>query len=68
MQHFILTLSNVRKMENPVNKGNIFGVLLTDSGKASDCLKHETLKAKLNGYTFSLPALKQVQDYLSNGK
>ena len=58
-------------MENPVNKGNIFGVLLTDSGKASDCLrrlKHETLKAKLNGYTFSLPALKQVQDYLSNGK
>ena len=55
-------------MENPLNKGNIFGVLLTDSGKASDCLKHETLKAKLNGYTFSLPALKQVQDYLSNGK
>ena len=46
----------------------MFGALLTDLSKAFDCLDHELLVAKLNAYGFSLPALKLVQDYLSNRK
>ena len=48
-----------------VDKGKIFGALLTDLSKAFDCLSHELIIAKLNAYGFSLPALKLVQNYLS---
>ena len=44
------------------------GGLLTDLLKASDCLNHELLVAKLNAYGFTLPALKLVHDYLSDRK
>ena len=40
--------------------------LLTDRTKAFDCLDHELLIAKLNAYGFSLPALRLINDYLSN--
>ena len=33
-----------------------------------DCLDHELLTAKLNAYGFSLPALRLINDYLSNRK
>ena len=33
-----------------------------------DCLNHELLTAKLNAYGFSLPALRLINDYLSNRK
>ena len=46
----------------------MFGALLADLSKAFDCLNHELLIAKLNAYGFSLPALKLVNDYLSNWK
>ena len=36
--------------------------------KSFDCLNHELLVAKLNAYGFTLPALKLVQDYLSDRK
>ena len=64
--HFVS--SNFRKIEDPIDKGKVFGVLLTDFLKSSDYLQHETLTGELNGYGFSLPALRQVHDYLSNGK
>ena len=51
-----------------VDKGKDFGALLTDLSKAFDCLDHELLTAKLNAYGFSLPALRLVNDYLSNRK
>ena len=37
-----------------VDKGKVFGALLTD---------HELLTAKLNAYGFSLPALRLINDY-----
>ena len=51
-----------------VDKGKVFGALLTDLSKAFDCLDHELLTAKLNAYGFSLPALRLINDYLSNRK
>ena len=40
--------------------------MLTDLSKAFDCLDHELLIAKLDAYGFSLPALRLINDYLSN--
>ena len=51
-----------------VDQGKFFGALLTDLSKAFDCLDHELLTAKLNAYGFSLPALRLINDYLSNRK
>ena len=52
----------------PVDKGKVFGALLTDLSKAFDCLDHKLLTAKLNAYGFSLPTLRLINDYLSNRK
>ena len=51
-----------------VDQGKFFGALLTDLSKAFDCLDHELLTVKLNAYGFSLPALRLINDYLSNRK
>ena len=59
----------VRKIvfwKNSVDKGKVFGALLTDLSK--DCLDHELLTAKLNAYGFTLPVLRLIRDYLSNRK
>ena len=61
-------LALLQKWKASVDKGKVFGVLLTDFSKAFDCLNHELLVAKLNGYGFTLPALKLVHDYLSDRK
>ena len=55
-------------MEISVDKGKVFGVLLTDLSKAFDCLSHELIVAKLNAYGFSLSALKLMQNYLVERK
>ena len=61
-------LALLEKWKRAVDSGQIFAALLTDLSKAFDCLDHELLIAKLNPYGVSLPALKLVQDYLSNRK
>ena len=65
-QQCLLTL--LEKWKNAVDKGKMFGALLTDHFKAFDCLNHELLIAKLNAYGFTLPVLKLIHNYLSNRK
>ena len=59
-------LKMMEKWKRSVDGGKVFDVLLTDLSKAFDCLDHELLIAKLNAYDFSLPALRLINDYLSN--
>lgn len=49
-----------------MDKGNIFGALLTDLSKTLDCLPRQLIIANLNAYSFSLPTLKPIQSNLSN--
>ena len=51
-----------------MDKGKVFGALLTNLSKAFDCLPHELIIAKLNAYGFKLPALKLMHSYLSHRK
>ena len=61
-------LATLEKWKSSVDKGKVFGVLLTDLSKAFDCLSHELIIAKLNAYGFSLSALKLMQNYLVERK
>ena len=61
-------LGMLEKWKRSVNDNNMFSAFLTDLSKSFDCLDHELLIAKLNGYRFSLAALKLVHNYLSNTK
>ena len=61
-------LNMFEKWKSPVDIGRVFGVLLTDLLKAFDCLILELFIATLNGYGFSLPALRLIHDCLSNSK
>ena len=58
-------LAMLEYWKSEVDKGKVFGALLTDLSKAFDSLSHELIIAKLNAYGFSLPALKLVENYLS---
>ena len=54
------------KWKQSVDGGKVFGALLIDLSIAFACLDHELLIAKLNAYGSSLPALRLINDYLSN--
>ena len=58
-------LAMLEHWKSVVDKGKVFGVLLTHLSKAFDCLSHELIIAKLNAYGLSLAALKLVQSYVS---
>ena len=56
------------KLKNAVDKGKVFGVLLTDLSKSFDRLPHELIIAKLIACGFNLAALKLMHNYLSHRK
>ena len=58
----------LEKWKRSVDNGKMFGALLSYLLKTFDCLDHESLKAKLNVYGFSLTVLKLVHNYLSSRK
>ena len=65
-QHCLLVMLETWKRS--IDKSKVFGALLTDLSKVFDCLDHQLLTVKLNTYCFSLPALRLINDYLSNRK
>ena len=54
------------KFEESIDKGNTYGVLLTDLSKASDCIDHTLLIVKLSTFGVSPLSLKLLYSYLSN--
>ena len=58
----------LEKWKRPIDRGKAFDALLTDLSKTFDCLDHELLMAKLNGYGLNLPTLRLIHDCLSNRK
>lgn len=58
----------IAKWRKHLDKGDVCGALLTDLSKASDCLPHDLLIAKLNVYEFDMPSLKFISSYLSDRK
>ena len=61
-------LALLEKWKRSIYRGKVFGALLTDLFKAFVCLNHDLLIAKLNAFSFSLPALRLIHDYISNRK
>ena len=59
-------LKMLEKWKRSADGGKVFGALLTDLSKVFGCLDHELLITKRNAYDFSLPALRLINDYLSN--
>ena len=56
----------LEKWKRTIDNGKVFGALLTDLSKAFDYIPHELMIGKLNGYGFTLPALKLISNYLAN--
>ena len=61
-------MSVTEKRKKSVDKGKTFAALLTDLSKASNCLPHDLIDAKLNAYGLSFLAARLIQKYWSNGK
>ena len=63
-QHCLIVL--IEKWKSAVDIGKSFGALLTELSKAFHCLLLDVSLAKLNGYDFSLFALRLIRSYLFN--
>ena len=56
------------KWKKAEDHGKLFGALLTDLSKASDCLPHDLIIVKLKSYGFNLTALNLIHNYLTKQK
>ena len=61
-------LALLEKWKRSIDRGKVFGALLTDLSKVFDCLNHDLLIAKLKANGFSLTTLRLIHDYLLNRK
>ena len=62
-QHSLIVL--LQKWKESVDRGHVFGALLTKFSKAFDYLPRNLLIAKLNAYSFDNKAVRLVYDYLT---
>ena len=58
----------IEKARKILDKGQIFGALLTDLSKAFDCMTHDLLIARLHALYFDINALNLMFDYLTGRK
>ena len=58
----------IEKARKILDKGQIFGALLTDLSKAFDCMTHDLLTARLHALYFDINALNLMFDYLTGRK
>ena len=54
----------VEKSKKSLDNSGVGGMLLTDVSKAFDCLRHDSLIAKLPAYGFDQPSLSFIFSYL----
>ena len=63
-QHCLLVVTE--KWRKCLHKGGISGAILADLSKASDCILHDLLIAKLAAYGFDYQSLRIMESFLSN--
>ena len=56
------------KWKKAVDNGHVFGAILTDISRASDCLPHDLIFAILNSYGLDLTALNLIHSYFAKRK
>ena len=56
----------LEKFTKALDKGWDYAALLTDLSKASDCILHDLIIAKIHAYDFDMPSLKLMNSYLTN--
>ena len=61
-------MSMIEKWLSSLDEGGHAGAFLTDFSKAFDCLNHDLLIAKLNGYGEDKGVLRFLSSYIKNQK
>ena len=63
VRDIVLNTVLTEKFKELIDKGNVFGALLTDLSKPFDCIDHTLLIAKLSAFWISPLSLKLIYSY-----